>query len=74
MRFKTYCFLLRAQMSLFPELEPSLVETSIGEVDEPLLTAPSGDETVIPRSASDRYSYHAAISNSNDHNMDSNQS
>lgn len=35
-RYKTYCFLLQAKMSAFKELsEPSLVETAIGEVDEP---------------------------------------
>lgn len=35
-RYKTYCFLLQAKMSAFKELsEPSLVETVIGEVDEP---------------------------------------
>ena len=34
-RFKTYSFLLQAKMTTFPELEPSLVEVAIGEVDEP---------------------------------------
>ncbi len=61
-------------MSLFPELEPSLVETSIGEVDEPSVAASSSDEALVHRSASDRYSYHAAISNSNNHDMDNNLS
>ncbi len=34
-RFKTYSFLLQAKMASYPELEPSLVEVAIGEVDEP---------------------------------------
>ena len=34
-RFKTYLFLLQAKIASFPELEPSLVEVAIGEVDEP---------------------------------------
>ena len=34
-RFKTYSFLLQSKMAAFPELEPSLVEIAIGEVDEP---------------------------------------
>ncbi|CAB3377447.1 Hypothetical predicted protein [Cloeon dipterum] len=33
-RYKTYAYLLRSKMAQYPELEPSLVETSIGEVDE----------------------------------------
>ncbi|XP_067010957.2 PH and SEC7 domain-containing protein isoform X4 [Anabrus simplex] len=33
-RYKTYAYLLRSRMSQYPELEPSLVETCIGEVDE----------------------------------------
>ncbi|XP_062589708.1 PH and SEC7 domain-containing protein 1-like isoform X1 [Saccostrea cucullata] len=33
-RYKTYVYLLKAHMAAFPELEPSLVETVIGEVDE----------------------------------------
>ncbi len=34
-RFKTYSFLLQSKMAAFPELEPSLVEIAIGEVEEP---------------------------------------
>eukprot|EP00105_Crassostrea_gigas_P022739 XP_011442357.1 PREDICTED: PH and SEC7 domain-containing protein 3 isoform X2 [Crassostrea gigas] len=33
-RYNTYIYLLKAHMAAFPELEPSLVETVIGEVDE----------------------------------------
>jgi len=33
-RYKTYAYLLRSRISQYPELEPSLVETCIGEVDE----------------------------------------
>lgn len=53
-------------MAAFPELEPSLVETVIGEVDE------SGDldrraspshKGGVQRSLSERYSYRAAIYN-----------
>ncbi|XP_056017644.1 PH and SEC7 domain-containing protein-like isoform X3 [Ostrea edulis] len=33
-RYKTYVYLLKAHMAAYPELEPSLVETVIGEVDE----------------------------------------
>nr|KAI8765260.1 PH and SEC7 domain-containing protein 3 [Biomphalaria glabrata] len=33
-RFKTYSYLLLGKLSAFPELEPSLVETTIGEYEE----------------------------------------
>uniref|UniRef100_T1J301 PH and SEC7 domain-containing protein 4 n=1 Tax=Strigamia maritima TaxID=126957 RepID=T1J301_STRMM len=33
-RYKTYAYLLRSKMGQRPDLEPPLVETSIGEVDE----------------------------------------
>lgn len=33
-RYKTYAYLLRSRISQYPELEPSLAETCIGEVDE----------------------------------------
>jgi len=33
-RYKTYAYLLRSRIPQYPELEPSLVETCIGEVDE----------------------------------------
>ena len=72
-RFKTYSFLLQAKMSNFPELEPSLVEVAIGEVEEPpspprIHTSPSNRDNEkekrgkpVQRSMSDRYSYRAAI-------------
>ena len=60
-------YLLQAKLAAYPELEPSLVETTIGEED-----ASGGTETVqanahpvhhkpVQRSLSDRYSYRAAI-------------
>jgi hypothetical protein len=33
-RYKTYAYLLRSRISQYPELEASLAETCIGEVDE----------------------------------------
>lgn len=33
-RYKTYAYLLRSRISQYPELETSLAETCIGEVDE----------------------------------------
>jgi hypothetical protein len=42
-RFKTYVRLLQYKLAAFSELEPSLAETVIGEVDEPS-TSP-GHET-----------------------------
>ncbi|XP_041364937.1 PH and SEC7 domain-containing protein 4-like [Gigantopelta aegis] len=38
-RFKTYVYLLQGKMMAYPELEPSLVETTIGE-DEEVVTGP----------------------------------
>ena len=74
-RFKTYTFLLQSKMSSFPELEPSLVEVAIGEVDEPPSSppGPSGDEKrgrPVQRSMSDRYSYRAAIYSHETHDYD----
>ncbi|ELU16703.1 hypothetical protein CAPTEDRAFT_113638 [Capitella teleta] len=75
-RFNVYCFLLQAKMvSFHPDLEPSLVEVAIGEVDEPpsppprtaeqpLLAPPDpaiAKSKPVQRSMSDRYSYRAAI-------------
>lgn len=67
-RYRTYIFLLRSKISQFPELEPPLVETSIGEVDEQLerndqIHIPiSTDNSIgVKRSLSDRFSYRAAI-------------
>lgn len=34
-RYKTYVRLLQYKLAAFAELEPSLAETTIGEVDEP---------------------------------------
>ncbi|XP_064458502.1 PH and SEC7 domain-containing protein-like isoform X2 [Ornithodoros turicata] len=34
-RYRTYAYLLRSKMAQYPELVPPLVETSIGEVEEP---------------------------------------
>ncbi|XP_064595518.1 PH and SEC7 domain-containing protein-like isoform X3 [Liolophura sinensis] len=61
-RFRTYVYLLQSKMAAFPELEPSLVETSIGEVDERLHDGAVSGETVlalktkkpVQRSLSDR--------------------
>jgi len=47
-RYKTYCRLLQYKISAFPELEPSLAEIAIGEVDEPL-----GSSTSLSLSALD---------------------
>ncbi|XP_069123291.1 PH and SEC7 domain-containing protein 1-like isoform X2 [Argopecten irradians] len=33
-RYKTYTYLLQSRMTAYPELEPSLVETVIGEDEE----------------------------------------
>jgi hypothetical protein len=33
-RYKTYAYLLRSRITQYPELEATLVETCIGEVDE----------------------------------------
>lgn len=73
-RFKTYSYLLLGKLSAFPELEPSLVETTIGEYEEmgagpsramPMQTAiakhQGGVTKPVQRSLSDRYSYRAAI-------------
>ncbi|XP_059468514.1 PH and SEC7 domain-containing protein isoform X2 [Neocloeon triangulifer] len=56
-RYKTYAYLLRSKMAQYPELEPSLVETSIGEVDERVdcdmggsIVPPPIPERPVPRS------------------------
>lgn len=36
MRYRTYAFLLRTRMAQYPELETPLVQTSIGELEEPV--------------------------------------
>ncbi|GFS76008.1 PH and SEC7 domain-containing protein 3 [Nephila pilipes] len=68
-RYRTYTYLLRSKAAQFPELEPPLVETSIGEVDELLekndqthAPAPTTESSnSVKRSLSDRFSYRAAI-------------
>ncbi|KAM7304910.1 PH and SEC7 domain-containing protein [Ixodes scapularis] len=42
-RYRTYAYLLRSKMAQYPELVPALVETSIGEVDEPDQNHSSGN-------------------------------
>ncbi|XP_076326850.1 uncharacterized protein LOC143233882 isoform X2 [Tachypleus tridentatus] len=73
-RYRTYAFLLRSKMAQFPELEPSLVETSIGEVEEPhergdyaqsVPSTPSGAKSSGKHPLPDRYSYRAAIYKNN---------
>jgi hypothetical protein len=81
-RYKTYAYLLRSKMAQYPELEPSLVETAIGEVDERVvgvvgpgvecdgmgLVPPPIPERPLPRAnPTNRYSYRAAIYNSSRH-------
>ncbi|KAK3089024.1 hypothetical protein FSP39_000202 [Pinctada imbricata] len=62
-RYKTYIYLMQAHLAAHPELEPSLVETVIGEVEEPEgeRRAPPTPTRGVQRSLSDRYSYRAAI-------------
>lgn len=53
-------------MTAYPELEPSLVETVIGEVDESGDIDKRGSPSHgggVQRSLSERYSYRAAIYN-----------
>ena len=38
-RYRTYCRLLQYKIAAFPEIEPSLAEIAIGEVDEPILSS-----------------------------------
>ncbi|XP_074094619.1 exchange factor for Arf 6 isoform X3 [Cotesia typhae] len=69
-RYKTYSYLLRSRLA-FTEVESSLVESSIGEVDEGIGGGMLNPEAgVIPppvpdRPATNRYSYRAAIYNRN---------
>jgi hypothetical protein len=69
-RYKTYAYLLRSKMAQYPELEPSLVETSIGEVDERgecesgIVPPPIPDRPLPRATPTNRYSYRAAIYNS----------
>ncbi|XP_071039980.1 PH and SEC7 domain-containing protein-like [Parasteatoda tepidariorum] len=68
-RYRTYKFLLRSKITQFPELEPPLVQTCIGEVDENLekndqahsSTRTTANSNNVKRSLSDRFSYRAAI-------------
>ncbi|XP_011331529.1 PH and SEC7 domain-containing protein 1 isoform X2 [Ooceraea biroi] len=70
-RYKTYAYLLRSRLA-FSEVEPSsLVESSIGEVDEGAPTGPgalvNAEGALVPPpvperpAAANRYSYRAAI-------------
>ncbi|KZC14997.1 PH and SEC7 domain-containing protein 3 [Dufourea novaeangliae] len=68
-RYKTYAYLLRSRLA-FTEVEPSLVESSIGEVDEGSGALLNSDVALVPppvpdRPAINRYSYRAAIYNRN---------
>lgn len=75
-RFKTYVSLLQVKVLACPQLEASLVETTIGECEE-LGAGPShlmSDQTSeqpgsvmkpVQRSMSDRYCYKAAIYHTN---------
>ncbi|KAI4497784.1 hypothetical protein M0802_007110 [Mischocyttarus mexicanus] len=68
-RYKTYAYLLRSRLA-FTEVEPSLVESSIGEVDEGSGALLNADVALVPppvpdRPAINRYSYRAAIYNRN---------
>ncbi|XP_023289067.1 PH and SEC7 domain-containing protein 1 isoform X2 [Orussus abietinus] len=68
-RYKTYAYLLRSRLA-FTEVEPSLVESSIGEVDEGSATPTNAEVALVPppvpdRPATNRYSYRAAIYNRN---------
>lgn len=68
-RYKTYAYLLRSRLA-FAEVEPSLVESSIGEVDEGSGALLNSDVALVPppvpdRPAINRYSYRAAIYNRN---------
>ncbi|ESO89040.1 hypothetical protein LOTGIDRAFT_209989 [Lottia gigantea] len=62
-RYKTYVLLLQSKITALPEMESSLVETTIGEDDEVTSTTQFNSPTNKPvqRSLSDRYSYRAAI-------------
>lgn len=71
-RYKTYSYILRSRLSQYPEVEVSLAENSIGELDEAsgvaLLEGPSGG--IVPPPIPDRrspvtnrYSYRQAIYN-----------
>ena len=81
-RFKTYIYLLQAKVMSPVELEPSLVETAIGEDEEisslqgspvaagqgayfgpAAVGAKTSPTRPVHRSLSDRYSYRAAIYN-----------
>lgn len=52
-RYKTYAYLLRSRLA-FAEVEPSLVESSIGEVDEGSGGLLNDDVALIPPPVPDR--------------------
>lgn len=65
-RYKTYVYLIQSRLTAYPELEPSLVETVIGEDEESVTVGQPSHRHPVQRSLSDRYSYRAAIYN-NEH-------
>ncbi|GFR06024.1 PH and SEC7 domain-containing protein 3 [Trichonephila clavata] len=56
-RYRTYAFLLRTRMAQHPELETPLVQTSIGELEEPVEKSKSGDS---PQSSPSKKSHNSA--------------
>uniref|UniRef100_A0A6V7HWJ9 Uncharacterized protein n=1 Tax=Bracon brevicornis TaxID=1563983 RepID=A0A6V7HWJ9_9HYME len=67
-RYKTYAYLLRSRLA-YTEVEPSLPESSLGEVDESSGVLLNTDVGLVQQSATNRqtnrYSYRAAIYNRN---------
>lgn len=59
-------YLIQSRLTAYPELEPSLVETVIGEDEESVTVGQPSHRHPVQRSLSDRYSYRAAIYN-NEH-------
>ncbi|VDI34723.1 PH and SEC7 domain-containing protein [Mytilus galloprovincialis] len=53
-RYKTYVYLIQSRLSSYPELEPSLVETVIGEDDESVTVGRPARQHPVQRSLSDR--------------------
>ncbi|GFS48504.1 PH and SEC7 domain-containing protein 3 [Trichonephila inaurata madagascariensis] len=56
MRYRTYAFLLRTRMAQHPELETPLVQTSIGELEEPVEKSKSGNS---PQSSPSKKSHNS---------------
>lgn len=53
-RYKTYVYLIQSRLATYPELEPSLVETVIGEDDESVTVGRPSRQHPVQRSLSDR--------------------